>query len=295
MFAGVELGGTKSIAVIARGPAILDRIQVPTTSAKETLPAIADALTDLQARHGAANALGIAGFGPLRISHEAHDFGHMLGTPKPGWAGADVFGALAPAVRGPAQIDTDVNGAAMAEGLWGASRGCRVHAYVTIGTGIGAGLVTDGLPAHGLLHPELGHVRVRRVAGDTFPGICPFHGDCLEGLASGPAIAARAGAPAETLPSDHPVWTLLAGELAEAMTQLILILSVQRIVIGGGVGSGCKFLLPRIVEGVRALLAGYGPAADPTIFDGLIVHPGLGGEAGPLGSIALARSALLQS
>lgn len=293
LLAGVELGGTKAIAVVARGRDIVERRQVETGPPADTLALVADMLHALQARHGAAEALGIASFGPLRLRRDARDFGRVLDTPKPGWSGADIYQALASCVVGPTGLDTDVNGAALAEGLWGASQGCGVHAYLTIGTGIGGGIVMDGRPVHGSLHPEFGHVRVRRDADDPFPGICPFHGDCLEGLASGPAIAARAGVSPDRLPPDHPVWDQTARVIGESIANLLLTIAAERVVIGGGVGQGCGFLLPLIRQAALRSLAGYGPVGDAGAMDKLIVHPGLGGDAGPLGSIALARSALL--
>lgn len=289
LVAGVELGGTKGIAVLGRGHEILAQRQVPTRSPAETLAALRRSLSEFQEEHGAAEALGIASFGPIRVDPSAADHGCMLSTPKPGWSGAKVLEMLAGAVNGPVLLDTDVNGAALAEGEWGASRGCHAHVYITVGTGIGAGLVMGGRPLHGTLHPEFGHIRVRRRPGDSFPGRCPFHADCLEGLASGPAIAARAGAPAETLPADHPVWEHVASELAEGLATLIMILSPQRIVIGGGVGQGCGFLLPKIVEATSKLLGGYAVVDAP--LDEVIVHSALGGQVGPLGSLRLAQLA----
>lgn len=290
LVAGVELGGTKGIAVLGRGREIVAQRQVPTRSPAETLAALRASLAELQDEHGGANALGIASFGPVRVDPAAADYGCMLSTPKPGWAGAKVLEELAGAVAGPVLLDTDVNGAALAEEQWGASTGCRSHAYITIGTGIGAGLVADGRPIHGTLHPEFGHIRVRRQAGDSFPGSCPFHGDCLEGLASGPAIATRAGAPVEALSADHPVWEQVAWELADGLATLLLILSPQRIVVGGGVGQGSSFLLSKVVEATRNLLGGYDVIGAP--LHTTIVHSALQGQAGPLGSLRLAQLTL---
>lgn len=292
LLAGVELGGTKAIAVLARGRSIIERHLVPTRAPEQTLADLIEILGTMQARHGRAAALGVASFGPVRLRRESKDFGHLLDTPKQGWSGIDVLGGLSRCVDGPAAIDTDVNAAALAEGLWGASQGCSVHIYLTIGTGIGGGVVVAGKPVHGALHPEIGHIRVRRDATDPFPGICPFHGDCLEGLASGPAIAARAGAPADRLPADHEVWTRVSREIGESLANLILMSAAERIVIGGGVGEGCGFLLPRIRQAALDSLSGYGVASNPLKIDELIARTGLGGDAGPLGSIVLARSAL---
>jgi fructokinase len=167
-----------------------------------------------------------------------------------------------------------------------------VHVYLTIGTGIGGGVVVDGRPVHGLIHPEIGHVRTRRVAGDDFPGICPVHGDCLEGLASGPAIAARAGVAAEEIGPDDPVWASVAAPLAELMAMLILTLSAERILIGGGVGIGQPQLLPMIRAGTAAILGGYVAGVTIERLGEMIRAPGLGELAGPLGAVALGSIAL---
>lgn len=290
--AGVELGGTKIIAVVAEGRRIIARQLWPTgDDAAAILNRVAAWLEQAQADHG-FDALGIGSFGPLCVDRASPDYGHILATPKPGWSGADVVGTLGGALAVPVAFDTDVAGAALAEGLWGASAGCAVHVYLTIGTGIGGGVVVDGKPLHGALHPEMGHIRVRRTAGDEFSGICPFHGDCLEGLASGPAIAARAGKAAESLAASDPVWGLVATEIAELASILILTLSPQRILIGGGVGYGQAHLLPRIRAATQTALASYLADVSLAGLESLIVAPDLGREAGVVGSIALATLVL---
>ncbi|WP_347717349.1 ROK family protein [Sphingomonas sp.] len=290
--AGVELGGTKIIAVVAEGRTILARQQWPTgDDAAAVLGLVAAWLRQKQIEQ-AFEALGIASFGPLCLDRKSAEYGRILATPKPGWSGADVVGTLGGGLGLPVGWDTDVAGAACAEGQWGASVDCEVHVYLTIGTGIGGGVVIGGKPLHGALHPEIGHVRVRRAVGDRFAGICPFHGDCLEGLASGPAIAARAGQPAHAVPPDDPVWGLVVNEIAELMHMLILTISPQRIVIGGGVGYGQIHLLPRIRAATAACLQSYLPDHSIADFQQLIVHPTLGHEAGVFGAIALAQSLL---
>ncbi|MFM9934916.1 MAG: ROK family protein [Novosphingobium sp.] len=292
LIAGVELGGTKCIAVTARGREIVRRAQWPTgDDTAATLGTLADWLA---AEHRAEPfaALGIASFGPLCLDPASADYGRIVNTPKPGWSGADVLGVLAGDLGVPVAIDTDVAGAALAEGRWGASVGCPVHVYLTIGTGIGGGIVVDGQPLHGTFHPEMGHVRVRRVVGDPFMGVCPIHGDCLEGLAAGPAIAARAGRPAEELAPEDPVWGILAGEIGEFMASLILTLAPHRIVVGGGVGQGQPALLPLVHQATARSLGGYLPGHSLEALQGLIVHPGLGGDAGVCGALALALGAL---
>lgn len=292
LLGGVELGGTKCIAALARGGTILRRERWPTgDNAAATLRTIGqwfDAVTPDEPM----TAMGIASFGPLCLDPASGDYGRIVNTPKPGWTGVDVLGTLAGGRNIPAGFDTDVAGAALAEGRWGASIGCPVHVYLTIGTGIGGGVVVDGKPLHGLMHPEIGHVRIRRAATDGFAGTCPFHGDCLEGLASGPAIAARAGLPAQSLPATDPVWKAVAGELAELMAMLILTLSPQRIVIGGGVAQGLPALLPLVRAATADRLAGYLAGIDAAALTAIIVPPLLGDEAGILGAIALAEAAL---
>ncbi len=288
--AGVELGGTKCIAVVAQGRDILAQAQWPTgKDAPTTLGAVAQWLMAAKAEHG-FDALGIASFGPLCLDRSSDQFGTILNTPKPGWAGVDVVGALSGQLGVPVCFDTDVAGAALAEGLWGAAVGCGVHVYLTIGTGIGGGVVIDGKPLHGAVHPEIGHIRVRRALGDTFAGSCPVHGDCLEGLASGPAIALRAGRPAETIAPSDPVWDKIAHELAELMQMLILTLSPHRIVIGGGVGYGQSHLLPRVRAAAAENLNAYLPGQTAADLERVIVPAGLGAEAGVFGALALAQS-----
>ena len=286
--AGVELGGTKCIAVIARDRQILQRAQWPTgDNPAATLGQIADWLSNA-GREEPFAALGIGSFGPLCLDPAAPDYGRIVNTPKPGWSGADIIGGIAGGFDVPVGLDTDVAGAALAEGRWGASTACAVHVYITIGTGIGGGIVIDGKPLHGAFHPEFGHVRVRRAPGDAFAGICPVHGDCLEGLASGPAIAARAGQSAETLSPVDPVWQQVACELAELLASLILTLAPHRIVIGGGVGQGQPALLDAIRKGTADLLGGYLPGYRLPDLERLIVPPALGPDAGVYGAIALA-------
>ena len=291
--AGVELGGTKALAVLASGSTITHRSRVPTTTPTATLRALGDQLTQWRADGHAFAAIGIGCFGPVGLDPARADFGHITTTPKAGWANTDVRGHFARAFDVPVGLDTDVTGAALAEGRWGAARGCTEHIYITIGTGIGAGIIVGGRPVHGLVHPELGHLRVRRRPGDTFAGVCPYHGDCIEGLASGPAIAARAGMPADQLGPEHPVWADVTDELAELMTAMILAVSPQRIVVGGGVGNNQRFLFDQVRTSTRGRLAGYVAALDDAAaMEALIVPPGLGDDAGPLGAVALGVGAL---
>ena len=286
--AGVELGGTKTIAVIGCGADILARVQFPTTTPSETLGRVAAQLRIWHNSHK-LEALGVASFGPIALNPSRAGAGHILATPKPGWAGTDVLGPIRAALPVPIMLHTDVTAAALAEGRWGAAKGLSDFVYVTIGTGIGMGIVVGGRPITGRMHPEAGHLRVRRMAGDTFPGICPFHEDCLEGLASGPAIAARTGMGADCLPEDRAEWTFIADALAEGVATLLLTLACERIVIGGGVGIGRPHLLPLVRERVAAKLGGYVSTVDDDALHKIIVPAALGGDAGPLGALALSH------
>lgn len=286
--AGVELGGTKTIAVLARGTEVLDEARVPTGAPGETLGAMAAALVGWSGRFA---ALGVGTFGPVALG--GADRGFMLATPKPGWAGADVLGPFR-SLGVPVALDTDVAAAALAEGRWGAAQGVDTHAYVTVGTGIGVGLVADGAPVHGFMHPEFGHLCGRRAPGDTFAGNCPWHGDCIEGLAAGPAIATRAGGrSASQIAVDDPVWGFVAADLAEMVAALLLAAAPARIVFGGGVGLGqAAHLLPRVRAAVVARLAGYLPLERAGGADAVVVPAALGDQAGPLGCVALGLGAL---
>lgn len=278
MFAGIELGGTKCIAVVGKAGRVIKRAALPTRTPAETLPALRDILSGWMSTHRPL-ALGIASFGPLARG-AAGGFDRMGRTPKAGWTGAAILDAFAP-LGLPMAMETDVTGAAMAEQAWGDATGAPLLAYLTLGTGIGGALVLDGRPVQGRLHAEMGHLRVRRPAGDPFPGICPFHGDCLEGLASGPAIAARTGQPAESLPPDHPAWAATADALAEGLAILTLAASPSVILLGGGVALGDAFPLAAVQAGTAARLAGYVEAPP-------IRLASLGNDAGPLGALAVA-------
>lgn len=290
-FAGVEMGGTKCVCLLATGPEdIRDEVRIPTTTPAETLAAIETVLSRWQAQ-SVLRAIGVASFGPLELDPASPRYGTLVNTPKPGWTGADLLSGLK-AFGVPVGLDTDVNGAALAEGQWGGAQGLHSFTYVTVGTGIGVGSIVRGLAVRGLGHSEAGHLRIPRLAGRNWPGACPFHGDCAEGLASGPAIQAQAGRPAVDLPPSDPIWDEVVQALAGLMHNLVLTTAPQRILIGGGVVGGQPFLLPRMRGALVESLNGYGVApgiaADIDVF---VQAPTLGTFAGPLGAIALAEAA----
>lgn len=286
--AGVELGGTKCVAILARGPdEVLARETVPTTIPSETLGTLADLLRRWRSAQG-FEALGIASFGPVDLDPQSATFGHITSTPKPGWSATDVLGALRQAADVPTAFDTDVNGAALAEMRWGSGRGFKDFAYVTVGTGVGVGLIANGLPTRGFAHCELGHIRVPRLAGDAFAGSCPFHGDCVEGLAAGPSLIARVGADGVArLAADDPVWDSVAWAIAQLCQAIVCAAAPRAIAIGGGVIDNQPHLLERVERMLVESLAGYLKLPDGGSY---VRAPELGRDAGPLGAIALGLS-----
>lgn len=290
-YAGVELGGTKAVVAFGTGPADLTAsIRIPTTEPAATLDAVR-AVIEREAEAGDIAGVGVASFGPVCLDPGHADYGRILRTPKPHWSRADVVGPFR-SLGLPVGLATDVGAAALAEGRWGAALGLSDHCYVTVGTGVGVGVVANGALVHGALHPEAGHLPVRRdPARDPFAGACPFHGDCLEGLVSGPALAARAGRAAETLAADDPTWSLAADYLAQLAASLTYVVAPRRIVIGGGVGSA-PGLLELTRERLRAQLGGYiGHLDDAGAVADYLVAPGLGARSGVLGAIVLAAEA----
>jgi fructokinase len=293
LWGGIEAGGTKFVCAVATGP---DDIQAesrfPTTTPAETIERAVAFFRQHQRGQGLA-AIGIASFGPVDPNPDSPTFGYITTTPKPDWAHTDLAGAIRKGLSVPVGFDTDVNGAALAEYRWGAAAGLDTFVYLTIGTGIGGGCVANGRLIHGLLHPEMGHIRIPHDRErDPFPGACPFHGDCLEGLAAGPAIEARWGKRAETLPADHPAWPLEADYLALGLVNIICCVFPRRIILGGGVMEQAH-LFPLVRNRVQELLNGY--LKTPLILDRIdeyIVRPGLGNRAGVLGAIALAQQAI---
>ena len=291
LYGGIELGGTKVICAVGTGPAdVQAETRFPTTTPGE---ALAQILAFFQPYR--LDAIGVGSFGPISLHRGAPDYGFITTTPKPGWAQADIVGPIRQALNVPVGFDTDVNAAALGEWRRGAGQGLNTFIYLTIGTGVGGGGISNGRLMHGMLHPEMGHIRLPRdPAVDPFAGICPYHGDCLEGLACGPAMRARWGVSAESLPADHPAWQLEARYLALACVSFICILSPQRIILGGGVMHQ-SHLFPLIRSEVQSLLNGY--IQSPIILqhiDSYIVPPGLGNSVGVLGALALAEQAALE-
>lgn len=292
LVAGVELGGTKCVCILASGPEdVRGEERIATTTPEETLRSVTEVLRRWRTGPGFA-ALGIASFGPLELDERSPDHGRIVATPKPGWSGAGLT-VLGAGLGVPVSLDTDVNGAAFAEGRWGAARGLRSFAYVTVGTGIGVGTVIEGRTVRGLGHSEAGHLRVARPAGDDWPGVCPYHGDCVEGLASGPAVKARAGRSGDQVGPDDPVWDMVVHALGGMLHNLVLTTAPERILIGGGVAGGQGWIFPRLRAALLESLAGYATAdriaADVETF---LQPPALGDRAGPMGAIALGLDAL---
>jgi len=284
--AGVELGGTKVVGLLWQDGAIIHEVRVPTRDPEATfgdlLPALQEWWDDAR-----FDALGVASFGPVTLDPGARDYGCIRTTPKPGWSGAAVLPRLAPRFACPMAIDTDVNAAALAEYRWGHGRGTDSLIYLTIGTGVGGGVLVGGRPVHGRLHPEVGHLLLRRSPGDAFSGTCPFHGDCVEGLLSGPALQARFGVHPSTVPASDPRWDIVAQDLAQFLAVLVHSLAPNRILIGGGVGMGAPWLIERAPALVLHLLGGYYPEMDVASLEQMIRLPQLGDAAGPLGAIAV--------
>ena len=289
LYGGIEAGGTKFVCVVASGPGqVVDEIRFMTTTPEETL---GKAIQFFQpfVQSGQIGAIGVGAFGPLDSNPQSPTYGFVTATPKPGWSNTNVLGTLRHALKINIAVDMDVNTAALGEYLWGASKGCDPSLYLTIGTGIGGGYIVHGRPLIGLLSLEMGHVLIPHSRErDPFPGNCPFHGDCFEGLASGPAIQKRLGVTGAMIPEEDPYWDLEADYIASALMNYILTLSPKKIILGGGVMQR-DFLFPKIHRRVQELLNGYVSSKKIVEdIDDYIVPPGLGNQSGSLGAIALA-------
>jgi len=297
LLGAIEAGGTKFICAVGRrqghdGCSTLEELRIPTTDPTTTLQAATAFFLSQRRARGPIRALGLATFGPIELDRSAANYGSMLATPKPGWSHVPLLASFARELGCPMGLDTDVNAAAMAELKWGAGRDLNSLAYITVGTGIGVGIIVNGQCVHGLLHPEGGHIVPRRHPDDRgYKGNCPFHGDCLEGLASGPAIAARAGMPASELGANHASWAFVADYLGQLCAQLVLIQSPERIIIGGGVMTQAG-LIDQVRDRMLHWLGGY--IQRPQLGNGAaayVVSPGLGERSGLMGAFALAESA----
>jgi fructokinase len=290
VFGSIEAGGTKFVCGIGAGPDDLDTVEFPTTSPDET---VGKAIAFFQERGNRVRSIGIGSFGPIDPRPGSPAFGHITSTPKLAWRNYDLAGSVREELGIPVGFDTDVNAAVLAESRWGAGAGLDDFLYVTVGTGIGGGAMVQGRVLHGLLHPEMGHIPVPHDSlEDPFAGCCPYHGDCLEGLASGPAMEARWGVPASALPMDHPAWALEASYLGLALASWVCTLSPRRALLGGGVMQQ-PHLFPLIRAKLARLLNAYIQASELLSgLDQFVAPPQLGSRAGVLGGFILAERIL---
>lgn len=288
IIAAVEAGGTKFICGLGtESGEVIERISIPTTTPEDTMKHVIEYFKDKK-----FDVMGVGSFGPIDPVKDSESYGYITKTPKPFWSDYNMIGELKKHFNVPMVFDTDVNGAALAESWWGAGKGLKNVMYITVGTGIGAGAVVDGKMLQGLTHPEMGHIFLKRHKNDNYEGRCPFHKDCLEGMAAGPAIEDRWGKKGFELAENNEVWELEAYYLAQALVNYILILSPQKIIMGGGVMKQ-KQLFPLIRKNVQEFLNGYVHKKEILEdIDNYIVYPGLGDEAGFVGSIALGKIAL---
>ena len=284
---GIEAGGTKMVCAVATDDGkLLERVEIPTRTPQETVPQMIGFFKDKE-----IGALGIGCFGPVDLNPESDTYGYITSTPKLAWADYNIVGAFREALGVPAGFDTDVNGAVLGEAVWGAAKGCHNAIYITVGTGIGVGVCINGEPLHGLVHPEGGHILLARNETDAFAGCCPYHGCCLEGMASGPAIEKRWGRPGKLLHDQKEVWELEAFYLAQAVANYIMLYSPEKVILGGGVMHQ-EGLLEQVQKKVVDMLAGYvhHPMIEKHI-DSYIVHPALKDDAGILGAVYLGMRA----
>ena len=290
LVAAIEAGGTKFVCAVGHGPDDVEEARFPTTCPEETIQRSIEFFNEAQERKGKVNAIGIGTFGPADVNPESSTFGYIKKTPKPDWSNTDLASPIQSALGNiPLAFETDVNAAAWGERKWGAANDLNDFIYITVGTGIGGGAVSNGKIVHGISHPEMGHLRISKDPSvDPFEGSCPFHGDCLEGLASGTALEERWSQDPSELPSEHLAWELESSYLADAIINITLTLSPERFILGGGVMQQ-NHLFPMIRERVIARLAEY---IDVPRVENYIVPPGLGAQAGVLGSLALAQDLL---
>jgi fructokinase len=293
LYGGIEAGGTKFVCAVGSAPGKIGAVtRFATTTPRESIQKAMDFFRR-ETRKRTIRAIGVGSFGPLDLDPESPTFGHIMSTPKDGWAFTDIAGGIKRGLGLPVYIDTDVNAAALGEQKWGAARGLDTFIYVTVGTGVGGGGLVNGKLMRGLVHPEMGHLIIPHdQSRDPFAGSCPFHGDCLEGLASGTAMEKRWGVPPDKIPPEHPAWELEAAYLAAGVADLIYTLSPRRIIIGGGIMKA-QGLIEKVRNNVLRLLNDY--VKSPEIIENIdkyIVPPGLGDLSGVLGAIALAQAGI---
>jgi len=292
LFGGIESGGTKFVCIVGTDPDhIVADIRIPTSTPAETIHKTVEFFSPFTAT-GDLTAIGIASFGPLDLNPDSKTYGHITTTPKLAWQNTDLNGLIQQALNVPVAFDTDVNAAAFGEYYWNSEKGqVDPIVYMTVGTGIGVGAIVHGKPLHGLVHPEAGHFALpHNWRRDPFPGVCPFHGDCLEGLASGPAMTRRWGQKPEALPADHPAWDLEAEYLGLATINLIYAYSPKQIVLGGGV-----LQHPGLIDKIRSVVQQFnqGYVQSDLLLNQIetYVHlPTLGTRSGVLGAMAMAIS-----
>ena len=286
LYGALEAGGTKMVCALGdENGRILEQVSIPTVTPEETMPKIIEYF-----RGKDIKALGVASFGPVDLDKASPTYGYITKTPKLAWADYNLVGALADALKVPIGFDTDVDGSLLGEVTWGAAKGLEDVAYITIGTGVGGGILSGGKVVHGMMHPEMGHVKVIPVPGDTYAGKCPFHGNCLEGMAAGPAIGDRWGAPANQLVDKPEVWEYEADYIAQAVVMLILTVSPKKVILGGGVMHQLQ-LFPLIRKKVAEKLNGYLVTKELEDLDSYIVPAGCNDDQGIMGAIKLAMDA----
>lgn len=285
-FGAIEAGGTKFVCGIGNEfGEVLERVSFPTTTPEETMEKV---ISFFQGKE--IQAIGVGTFGPIDVHKESKTYGYITSTPKTKWQYFDIVGELKKYFDVPIGFDTDVNAAALGEAKWGAAKGLDSCIYITVGTGIGVGAITEGVLVHGMLHPEMGHILVRRHENDHYEGFCPYHHDCLEGMAAGPAIEKRWGEKGVELSNVPEVWEIESHYLAQAIVSYILTISPKRVILGGGVMKQA-LLFPLVRTKVVELLNGYIKTKELENIESYIVSPGLGDNAGLCGSLALASSA----
>ncbi len=293
LYGAIEGGGTKFVCAVGTSPAdVHDSVVLPTSSATATLAACVEFFSTTERKFGRIDAFGFGCFGPIDLRSHQPGYGRMMATPKQGWSRVDLLEPLRARFDAPILLDTDVGAASLAEWRMGAGRGLGSIAYVTVGTGIGGGVAPNDLATRRLMHAEMGHIFVRRDARDKdFPGVCPFHGDCLEGLASGPSVQARWRCQLDALPPHHEAWSIIGGYLGQLAASAALMLSVERVIFGGGVMAN-GLLLPHIRAATANSLKGYlEPLSQPGVLEQYIRTPELGTAAGITGAFLLAEQA----